>query len=446
MTISEVSQKYDITPDTLRYYEKIGLIPKVGRTAGGIRDYTEKDCIWINFMKCMRGAGVSINTMVEYVTLFQKGEETKDARKQLLIRERDKIAKQAAALNETLEFLNSKIERYDTVMIPAEENLRLNNADEPITEKLMVSVKEIPYGKSVVLMCKDTAVYDISTNTILSEELLPGCILRGTLTYSEWMKTRYSAGSNVSARRLMLKAFGSDNHDSAIEATRTLSLSDCYWIKKQNEKVSFRDITPYLHKEWDGTGEFNGGSISTLFVNGAADKRWIDSKTLLKVKSYKEYEPYRLCTALGLEHIAEAVLSDEGILLTNFTSMDHFLESMEQSGFSGEHDNPREKAIEIFKEPAVALFVVDYLVEHDDRHWGNYGFIRDSNTGEYISMAPFYDFDWAWSGAVVPLPYNAFNNHNGYIRSLCEKAIKVSEELKNSNIITKRARELLGKE
>ena len=443
MTIAEVSKKYDITPDTLRYYEKIGLIPKVERTAGGIRNYTEKDCIWINFMKCMRGAGVSVNTMIEYVTLFQQGEDTKDARKQLLIRERDKIAKQVAALSETLEFLDKKLERYDSIIVPAEENLRLSKLYGTTENGSKVSENEVPYNKSVLLMCKDVEVYDISRNVVLSENLMPGCILRGTMQYSEWMKTRYSAGSNVSARRLMLKAFGSDNHESAIEATRTLSLSDCYWLKKQNEKVSFNEVTPYLHTEWDGTGVFKGGSISTLFVNGAADKQWLDSKTLLKVKSYKEYEPYLLCTALELKNVTEAKITDDGILLTNFTSTNQFLESMEQSGFSRELDNPREKAVDIFKEQAVALFVVDYLVEHDDRHWGNYGFLRDSNTGEYLSMAPYYDFDWAWSGAVVPLPENAFSNHSGFIRSLCEKAISISDEFEHSEVIIKRAHELV---
>jgi len=296
---------------------------------------------------------------------------------------------------------------------------------------------------SVILMCKNIEVYNISKKEVLSKELLPGCIKRKTMSYLQWMKTRYSAGSNVSARRLMLTAFGSDNHENVIEATRTLSLSDCYWLKRKNETISFYDITPYIHKEWDGSGAFKGGSISTLFVNGAADKKWLDSGTLLKVKSFKEYEPYLLCYKLGIENAAKAKESDEGILLTNFTSPDYFLESMEQSGFSGKKDNPREKAVEILKEQAVALFVIDYLVEHDDRHWGNYGFLRSTTTGEYISMAPYYDFDWAWSSAVVPLPENAYKNHSDVIHSLCEKALHISNEFEHKKIISNRAKELL---
>ena len=54
MKINEVSKMYDITADTLRYYERIGLIPTVNRNESGIRDYTETDCNWVNFAKCMR--------------------------------------------------------------------------------------------------------------------------------------------------------------------------------------------------------------------------------------------------------------------------------------------------------------------------------------------------------------------------------------------------------
>ena len=60
MTIAQVSQKYGISADTLRYYERIGLLPPVGRTKSGIRDYTEEDCNWVNFIKCMRSAGLPV--------------------------------------------------------------------------------------------------------------------------------------------------------------------------------------------------------------------------------------------------------------------------------------------------------------------------------------------------------------------------------------------------
>lgn len=63
MTISEVSKKYNITADTIRYYEKEGLIPTVPRNKNGIRDFDENSCGWIEFIKCMRSAGLEIETL-----------------------------------------------------------------------------------------------------------------------------------------------------------------------------------------------------------------------------------------------------------------------------------------------------------------------------------------------------------------------------------------------
>ena len=84
MTIKEVSEKYGISQDTLRYYERVGMIPPVTRTAGGIRDYKEKDLAWVELAKCMRSAGLPVEAMIEYVRLTQEGDATIPARLQLL--------------------------------------------------------------------------------------------------------------------------------------------------------------------------------------------------------------------------------------------------------------------------------------------------------------------------------------------------------------------------
>lgn len=124
MTITEVSQKYDLTADTLRYYERIGLIPPVTRNSSGIRDYTEADCEWVNFIKCMRAAGLSIETLVEYVTMFQKGNSTIKARKELLIDQRSQLAEKVKEMQETLSRLDKKIDGYEERVLIKEENLK----------------------------------------------------------------------------------------------------------------------------------------------------------------------------------------------------------------------------------------------------------------------------------------------------------------------------------
>ena len=129
MTIAEVSRKYDISADTLRYYERIGLIPPVPRTRGGLRDYGEESCGWIQLMKCMRAAGAQIEALIEYVDLFQQGDATLDARKALLVEQRDQLVSRMAEMQASLDLLNQKIDRYEQGMMTAEQQLRRLHAE-----------------------------------------------------------------------------------------------------------------------------------------------------------------------------------------------------------------------------------------------------------------------------------------------------------------------------
>ena len=124
MTIAEVSEKYDLTQDTLRYYERIGLIPHVNRNKSGMRDYTEEDCRWVEFIKCMRNAGLPIEALIEYVTLFQQGNETIGARKELLTEQRKQLIHKMEDMQKTLERLNYKIESYEQSVVKKENELK----------------------------------------------------------------------------------------------------------------------------------------------------------------------------------------------------------------------------------------------------------------------------------------------------------------------------------
>lgn len=124
MTITEVSQKYDMTADTLRYYERIGLIPPVHRNSSGVRDFTEEDCNWVQFVKCMRGAGLSIEVLAEYVAMVLQGNSTIDARKELLTEQRKQLAERIEEMQETLQRLDKKIEVYEERILIKEEELK----------------------------------------------------------------------------------------------------------------------------------------------------------------------------------------------------------------------------------------------------------------------------------------------------------------------------------
>lgn len=116
LSIKEVSEKYGIPAETLRYYEKVGVIPPVTRTAGGIRDYQEEDLAWVENAKCMRAAGLSIEFLIEYLKLFDQGDSTFQARLDLLNEQRKLLLEQKEQLEETIAKLNYKISRYEAAL------------------------------------------------------------------------------------------------------------------------------------------------------------------------------------------------------------------------------------------------------------------------------------------------------------------------------------------
>lgn len=115
MNISKVAEMSELTPVTLRYYEKVGLIPPINRKSGGVRDYSEEDLGWIEFIKCMRNAGLSIDSLINYTNLYQIGNGTEEERKEILKKEREQLMERYQEMGETLERLNYKIANYEAI-------------------------------------------------------------------------------------------------------------------------------------------------------------------------------------------------------------------------------------------------------------------------------------------------------------------------------------------
>jgi DNA-binding transcriptional MerR regulator len=123
MKIAEVSEKYGLSVDTLRYYERVGLIPPVNRNDSGIRDYNELDLRRVDFIKCMRGAGLPVEVLIEYMGLVQQGDKTIEARKEILIEQRDLVAARLEEMQKTLDLLNHKIEVYEQAILKKEKEM-----------------------------------------------------------------------------------------------------------------------------------------------------------------------------------------------------------------------------------------------------------------------------------------------------------------------------------
>ena len=131
MKIAQVSEQYDLSPDTLRYYERVGLLPPVNRNDSGIRDYNEIDLRRVEFIKCMRSAGLPIEVLIEYVGLVQQGDETIEARKQILIEQRAQLAARMAEMQKTLDLLDYKIDVYEKAVLKKEQEM-VQTADQVV--------------------------------------------------------------------------------------------------------------------------------------------------------------------------------------------------------------------------------------------------------------------------------------------------------------------------
>ena len=123
MKIAEVSERYAISSDTLRYYERIGLIPPVNRNDNGIRDYSEIDLKRLEFIKCMRRAGLPVEVLTEYIKLVQQGDQTIEARKEILKEQRELLISRMKEMQKTLDLLDYKISVYEDAVLKKEKEI-----------------------------------------------------------------------------------------------------------------------------------------------------------------------------------------------------------------------------------------------------------------------------------------------------------------------------------
>lgn len=123
MNIKKVSEITDVSADTIRYYERIGLLPRITRTNSGVRDFTEREIGILEFVRCFRKAGMSVEALMEYISLLEEGEGTERERLRLLTEQRDEMDDRIYELNQARERLNYKIENYENIIQKHEQKL-----------------------------------------------------------------------------------------------------------------------------------------------------------------------------------------------------------------------------------------------------------------------------------------------------------------------------------
>lgn len=250
-----------------------------------------------------------------------------------------------------------------------------------------------------ILYLKDIPVYDIEKDILLDKQRAPGILQKCTSadSFKKWSKSRYSSNTNTFARILKGTTFGQGNRAVINEKTHIFSLSDCYWVSDTYDNtVTFDNMSPYFNDFWKGVNEYAGEAVPTLYTNGALNKCWLSSSDLYKC-GYNveiEIECSRLAKLCKIP-CAEVVKHHKGIIVKNFTSKDIMLESADMSGKLDADDFDETDIISLFGLDGFRMIVLDAIFGNSDHHAGNFGYLRDTNTGAYLSMAPLYDFDHA---------------------------------------------------
>lgn len=111
-TPAQVTEKTGFTIDTLRYYERIGLLHEVGRTAGGRRFFTEQDVEFLQLLRCLRYTGMPVAEMLRFVSLLRSDEATREERVEVLRDHEARVASQIARLQEHQDHIRFKIRLY----------------------------------------------------------------------------------------------------------------------------------------------------------------------------------------------------------------------------------------------------------------------------------------------------------------------------------------------
>lgn len=134
-TIGETAKMLNISPSTLRYYDKEGLLPFVERSSGGIRVFKEEDFGWLFIIECLKKSGLSIKNIKSYIDMALKGDETIGERLEMFKKQRETVIEQMNELQSTLDTLEYKCWYYETAKKLGSTDAVKNLPENEIPEK-----------------------------------------------------------------------------------------------------------------------------------------------------------------------------------------------------------------------------------------------------------------------------------------------------------------------
>ncbi|WP_054941144.1 MerR family transcriptional regulator [Paenibacillus ihuae] len=113
-SINEVATICDVTAHTLRFYDKEGLLPFVGRNGAGNRIFSDGDLVLIKVICCLKNTGMPIKDIKKYIELIMEGDTTKETRRSIMIEHRKEVLRQIDELKKNLNIIDLKVALYDT--------------------------------------------------------------------------------------------------------------------------------------------------------------------------------------------------------------------------------------------------------------------------------------------------------------------------------------------
>jgi len=116
MKIGELSAKTGLSIYTIRYYEKIGILKESKKDRSGRREYSADDVEWIKFIECLKATDMTLEEILQFISLRERGDQTIGERLALLSRRKGKLLEKIAVLHAHLEHIDYKIRHFEKIL------------------------------------------------------------------------------------------------------------------------------------------------------------------------------------------------------------------------------------------------------------------------------------------------------------------------------------------
>ncbi len=146
-TIGQVAKRMGLTTHTLRYYDKEGLLPAMSKSGSGLRVFTEKDIEWLIIIECLKGCGMHLKDVKQYIDMCLKGDETISERLELFKKQKEQLEKQLGQLKKHMEKVDYKIAFYT-------EALKKGSIDSACRNRYLAAEKERIFAPEIKSITK----------------------------------------------------------------------------------------------------------------------------------------------------------------------------------------------------------------------------------------------------------------------------------------------------